>query len=296
MIRAPTSLRAFLDDVYLAERLDMAEGSAEQLQVAVRIFGRFLGRPATLLDLTRATVVEWIRWLAPSRSPATVNSKRQAILALWNEAADRELCPPPRRIPKVREPRREPVVWQLGQLESIFQAADRLDGEWSGVPVSLCWRIWLLTFWDTGSRLTPVMRARLDQVDLVAGTIYVPAEHIKGRLADRTFRLHTQTLGAIAASLPSDRERLFPFPWGEAQVWRHFKSILRSAGLPGDRTHMFHCLRRTAESYAAAERGIEWAAASIGHSVDVARRSYVSSLICRPPALIEALPRPTLRD
>lgn len=281
-------------ETYCRERLDLTTGSQEQLRTAVRLFERWLGKPATVADFSRDNVLAWMRWLSDGRSPATVNSKRRALMTLWREASEGGLCEPPPRVPKLREPRRIPVVWTLEDLERIFRATEQLTGQWDGVPVGLAWRIALLVFWDTGSRLTAVLKARLSHVDMEAGTLFMPAEHLKGRRADRIFRLHAQTIETIRESLPSEREKLFPYPYSPHRIWRYLKRILKSAGLPADRTRMFHCFRRTASSYAAAERGIEFAAAAVGHSVAVAKASYVSPMICKPPALIEALPRPRL--
>lgn len=288
-------LSQFLESVYLAERPDIQEGSAEQLRIAVRLFERWLGRPAEAKDLSAATLVAWMKWLAAERSPRTVNSKRGAILAVWNAMADRGLCDPPRRLPKLREPERIPVAWTIEEINAIFETCMRLPGEWEGVPVSLCWIVAILVCWDTAGRLELVLRARVRDVLFDRKKLFVPAEHIKGKRRDELIDLHEQTLHAIALTLPSNRERLFPFPFKRRAVWTHLKRILRAADLPDDRQHMFHCFRRTAESYAARERGLEWAAAAVGHSVEVARRSYISPLIVRTrPQLIEALPRPTI--
>ena len=90
----------------------------------------------------------------------------------------RTFCPPPGKIPKLREPGRIPVAWTLGQVNRIFKAVDQLQGDWDGVPIGLAWRIGLLVFWDTGSRLGAVLGARLRHIDLVARTLLVPAENI----------------------------------------------------------------------------------------------------------------------
>ena len=289
------TLSGFLD-TYLLDRLDLARGTVGQMRIAVRLLGQYIQGEPTLADLTKPTLLAWMRWLTKGRAPATVNSKRRAILCLWNAAADQDLCPPPPKIAKLKEPRRIPVAWTLPEVERLFGAIDKLPGRWEGVPVACCWRLAVLLLWDSGARLDALMRARPRDVDLTHAVWHVPAEHIKGRREDREFRLHPQTVAAVAASLPSGRRLLFPFPCGRRQVWLHLKRILRSAGLPDDRKRMFHCLRRSAESYAAAERGVAWAASAIGHSVAVARKSYVSPAICQPPALVEALPRPKLSN
>ena len=123
----------------------------------------------------------------------------------------------------------------------------------------------------------------------------MPAEHRKGRRRDRLYTLHAQTMEVFRSTLPSPRRRVFPFPYKHRQIWSHLKRILDAAGLPSDKKHMYHCLRRSAESYAAAERGAQWAADAVGHAVEVARRSYISPLIARGRSW-SALPvRPSAR-
>jgi integrase len=280
---------------YCQQRLSLSHGGAEQLAVAVRQYSKWLGREATLGDLQQVPVLGFLRAQMGLLAPATINSKRQALLSLWRAAAEEGLLAWPPKIPKLREPERLPVAWTLDQVSRLLQTARALPGIWYGVPRGLAWEICLLLIWDTGVRVGSVLAAEVSQVDLAAGLWRVPAEHQKGRRRDRLFRLHPQTIDAIARSLGNGRTttRLFPFPYRRREVWLHLKCLLRDAGLPFDRTHLFHCLRRTTESYGAAARGIEWAAACVGHSPAVARKSYISPLIFQPPSLVEVVPRPT---
>jgi hypothetical protein len=75
-------------------------------------------------------------------------------------------------------------------------------------------------------------------------------------------------------------------------LWEKFHSLLESAGLPSDRRHCFHCVRKSAESYAAVRCGVEQAAAMVGHGVGIARASYIDPRICPPMSLVDHLPRP----
>lgn len=288
-------LREFLENNYVGKRLNLQEDSADQIRYSLNLFEKWLGRPAQAKDLSKRTVVDWMRWLAQSRAPSTVNSKRGAIVSLWNAMAECGLCPPPYRIPKLRQPARIPVAWTLEEVNKIFQQCAQLPGVWDGVPISLCWIMGILVLWDTAGRVSLLLKAKLEHVLLEHGKLLVPAENLKGRRADKLFTLHQQTLAVIRLTLPYPRERLFPFPHRKKRIWAHLKRILRMAGLPDDRKHMFHCFRRSSESYAARERGVQWAAAAVGHSVDVALRSYISPLIApTQPALVQALPRPEL--
>jgi integrase len=146
--------------------------------------------------------------------------------------------------------------------------------------------------WDTGCRLAELLMAKVSDVDLVAGNWFVCAENRKGRRRDRLYRLHPDTLALIRASLTHPHEMVFPWPRCRRRIWKHLRGILLVAGLPTGPRRGFHCIRRTVESYAAAARGDQWAADAIGHSVEVARRSYISPAITGEHRLIDAIPRP----
>lgn len=259
----------------------------------MRWLGSYLGHPATLADLSRQTILAWMAWGKASRSPRTVNNWRASVLSLWRYSRhELHVGPKVQRVPKLRVPQRIPTAWTLEEFSSIIAACRHLPGDWLGCPVSLAWEILTGMLWDTGSRLRPALLAGVADVDLLTGSWFMPAEHLKGGRADRLFRLHPDTVSLIRASLVVPRARLFPFPFVRPTIWDHWRRILRLAGLPTGRQWGFHCIRRTAESYAAQKRGIEFAAACVGHGVEVARASYVSPRIAVPPALIDVLPRP----
>jgi integrase len=155
------------------------------------------------------------------------------------------------------------VAWTLDEISRIWDVVDRLPGCWGDCPVGLGWRIGLNVFWDTGCRLGEQLAAKLSNIWWDDNALFVPASDRKGKREDKLYRLHPDTMDWIRRPLPSDRELLFPFPWKRRQIWGHYKVILHAAGLPFDRDRMFHCIRRTVESYAAAARGVQWAADAI---------------------------------
>jgi len=291
-------LSDYLADTYIPARLDLSAGAAEQLQIACRLLDRWLGRPATLSDLSAKTLADWMRHLAETRAPRTVNAKRAAIVAIWNDAAAEGLVPPPpRRLPRLNEPARLPEAFSMADMARLMEACRRVKGSWGRVPASLYWHLAVSLIWDTAVRLGSLLDARLAEVDPDAGTWHVPAEHIKGRRGDRLFRLHPDTLALVAQSieLEPDRELLFPYPRRRRQVWTDFGAILEAAGLPSSRRHKFHCLRRTSESHAAAAAGVDYAAAAVGHTLAVAQKHYIAPAILPQPSLVDVLPRPEPR-
>jgi len=293
MIRASTVLH-YLDSSYIPARLSLCEGSAEQLRVAVRRFDAWLGRPANLSDLTAGTVTSYLRAELQTLSAETVKRRRGALLSIWTDAADAGLIePPPRRLPTVRTAATVPTAWSLDEMAAIVAACRRVPGRWEGCPAALCWHLGVSVLWDSACRIGSLLAARVADVDLDRSTWHVPAAAIKGRHADRLFRLHAETTSLIRESVTDwpAREMLFPFPHGRRQVWSHLRRILDDAGLPTTRRDLFHKLRRSAESHAAASLGSAAAAELVGHSEAVARKSYVAPDVARQASLADVLPR-----
>jgi len=276
---------------YVSEHPDLADCSRQALTYSLNNFRKFLGHEPVVEDLNKTTILAWMAWAGQKQSPRSVNHHRTNLLSLWNFAADLELIQPPRRIPKRKEPHREPVVWTLEDVQRLYSATDLLEGEWCGVPIRLAWKVALAVLYDTAARIGTLFQADLTEINLTTGQWHVPYNHLKGGRADRIFQLHADTISVIQDSLITPRKKLWPFPFGRRQLWFHWRKLLNLAGLQYDRHRGFHCLRRTAESYAAANMGIEFAAAAVGHSVEIARKHYISSTICKSPNLIDGLPR-----
>jgi len=291
--RTGTSLGWVLSQ-YRRERLGLSEAAAEQLAIAVRLYSRHLGREATMADLAADRVLDWLHAYAQQVRPATLNSKRSSLLCLWRYAASLELVSPPPPLARMTTADAIPVAWTLDQVRRIVETAAHWPGHWAeGVPASLGWLLGLSILWDTAARIGELWHAQIAHVQ--QDIWLVPAPHRKGRRRWKAYRLHAQTVELVERRRHYGGTRLWPFPHRRREIWPHYKRLLRSAGLPADRDHMFHCLRRTAESLAAAQRGVEWAAACVGHSPQVAQRHYINPLLCPGPALWEALPRPTDR-
>lgn len=276
----------------------LAPGSRQQLAIATRQFERwyleYRGRPPRPADLDRDALHDWMDALNDTgRAAPTINSKRAALLSLANFAADAGLTEPTRRVKRMTEGEDPPTAWSLAEFERLLWSARAEPGDWSGVPAGVCWEFGLLCIWDTGARFHELWAATTAHLNLTDGTWLVPATHRKGRRRGRLYHLAADTCAAIGATLDTPRERLWPFPYGRRQVWVHWDRILDRAGLPTGRRFKWHCVRRTAESHAAAERGPSWAAEAVGHTEAVARRHYLAPSIFKTPTLADCLPRPT---
>ncbi len=116
-----------LCEAYRDNHIDLKDTSYALYEIAERQFSRWLGRQAKLSDLTKANLVAWMRSLREAgRAGVTVNNKRNHLVSLWNFAADEEWCPPPpRKIPKASEERRQPNSWDTSDLERMIVFAEQ---------------------------------------------------------------------------------------------------------------------------------------------------------------------------
>jgi integrase len=219
-------------------------------------------------------------------APATVNSKRGTIVALANYAADCGRLAPLKRIKKMVVGTDPPDSWSAEEYSALLHAAGRVEGDWHGVPAWLCWEFGIRLVTEACCRFGELWVARVEDVDLERRIWLSRARDRKGRrqglrhqFTERTAELIRMSLDQSGWLVPSPRTRLWPFPYGKETQWVHFKRLLRAAGLSATRRDAWHKLRRTGESFLAAEVGVDLAAAYAGHTPEVARRHYIDA--CR---------------
>ncbi|HEX3999717.1 MAG TPA: hypothetical protein VHX65_14290 [Pirellulales bacterium] len=232
-----TTLLSFLVDYYAMERPLAAASIDRGYGAAIQSFSRFLGRPATLADLVAPTVNAWIASRDGIGSPNTASSHRRQLLVLWRFAYETEVLNElPRRIRKVKTPRRVIEGWDTEQMGRLLAAADQLSGSFRKTRIErrLWWRAFLLTAWYTGLRLGDVLAIRFDSITQSpdgGGRLTVVMSKT-GDTIDRV--LPASAMQAILASMASSpRETCFPLWVDQRHFYRAAKALIHSAGLRG---------------------------------------------------------------
>lgn len=241
-------LLEFFDNVYLPRRLrGKSENSVRLYRLCICQFGRSLGRPARLEDLTEDNVLMHLR-RRNYVSPATRNKELSQLTAMWRLASQRKLVDGWPHIQAEPEPERAPVAWLPEEVAKILKSAESFPGTVGSVDAGLWWSCKIRVLLDTGERISAIRAARWDW--LSGQWLTIKAEARKGKTRDRAYRLSAETAKLLAKMRKQsrDKELIFPWPYNGNYLWNRYKRILTLAGLPADRDRKFHACRKTLAS------------------------------------------------
>lgn len=235
----------FMRELFFPAR-DMEPNTRVLYEIKARRFSRWLGRPATLADLTEPTVNAYLEHRLKEVRRATAKGDRAHLVALWNAAYDlRILDDVPRRVKRIK--RGETIVegWtpeKLGRLLKQCDAPPFGAGRFRGKPIfrPLYWRAVVMFAYDTGLRLGDVLRVRFDE--LRHPEPFTLVQHKTGKAIRRAMR--PETWEAVKAlRLQSVGPRLFDV-MDRRHFFTSFKKLTEAAGVGGT----FKYLRRTSGS------------------------------------------------
>ena len=295
MIRTLSTREFFVSQYEVLKLAAATDGTRENYVTALNHLRDFRGGKDPLLQELDEEMLAggMARLLKEGRSPATANSFRRHIMAIWRYAKKRGFVADVPEVDPVRQPKRVPRAKLISEIGRILQAASREPGFVGQVPARWWWTALVLLIYDTGLRISAVMALRWEHFDPVAATIFADADTQK-QDADQLLPLSPQTIAALE-HLRGDDPLMFPWPydhWG--RQWptlnRRFRRILRRAGLPATRKDLFHSLRKSTASYLKAGGGDPtW---QLGHSSQQVTIVYLDPRIVKPPRQVDLLPRP----
>lgn len=217
----------------------------------IRAFGKWLGYPPTIDDLSDLTLSRYLDHRAAIRSPYTAEKERSQLCSLWRFAADRGIVPTRPEVPAAPLPDRVPRAWTLGELGAIYRAAAATRGNVGSVPAGIWFAALVSVLWETAERVGAVMSCRPHDFD--GRHLHVRAEYRKGGKRDRVYRLSDRTCRLLAQAC--GESRLLEWHKSHTLLWKHYADIVARAGLGKGRHLSFHALRRSAASHYAAKGG-----------------------------------------
>jgi integrase len=251
---------------------DITYGSAEQLDFAVRSFGKFLKRQPTSEDFQDDTINRFILWLiSEGFAHETVRSRRRALLTLWRADADDGLVPPPRKVRRLRPKCVLPRAWTPEQLDAILAQCDKLRGRFRtnrAVERRAFARAYVLTAYESGLRRSDLLRIRRRQIQASGLIVIVQSKTGQVHLS----RIRPETIAAIDAMGTAGRETVFGGMVSNRRLCRMFTAIFRAAGMPEG---SMKWLRRSGATHVEMKNpGAGWR--FLGHTSDrIAKVSYI---------------------
>jgi len=260
--------------------------TVNQFNVTLRAFSRFVEHEALLSDLDNDVVSEfcWSR-VESGLSPATARKNGNNLCALWRYTCRNAMLTVWPDVDLPKEPERTPIAWTPEQLERLFAACDDELGDIAGVHAADWWHALHSVLWDTGERISAVMSAKWCDVDLESGWLTINAESRKGKSRDKSWQLHADTTETLSKIKSPERKLIFPFPY--TTLYYRYSRLLKRAGLPHDRKHKFHCLRKSVGSYFEAAGGN--ATELLDHSSRQVTRAYLDPRIVKPKQASDVL-------
>jgi integrase/transcriptional regulator with XRE-family HTH domain len=291
--------------IYHRERLIGSKETTRLINCAIRAFGRYLGRDAVLGDLNQDRVLDYLNYLLEGdrMAPASIQTHRERLLALWRFAAKKRWLPDFPEVPSVRIPKRVPDAWTRDDMQRLMDAAGQLDGRLGNVPASLWWQTIFNVVFDTAERIGAVLKLRFDHVSH-DGWVTFAAETRKGKTRDKRLRLRPETLDGIRAireQAEPEETLVFAWPLSPTYIYRIYGRLLDAAGLPNNRRTKFHKIRRTTASEFEAAGGN--ATELLDHSSRSTTKRYLDPAVLREqqpadivPALNEKKPNQTPTD
>jgi integrase len=287
----PQTLREAFE-LYQRHKLrDSAESTRKHYLVSCGRFDKFLGRPALLVDLTDDNLADVMAEIIRRGGGArTANKFRDNIGAIWRFLARKGIVSQWPDVQPLNEPKRTPIAWSREQLAKLWQACESQPGFIGPVRASLWWHALHALAWDTGERVSAVIAIGRVDIDLDERWVNVRAELRKGKREDKLSRLNPHTVAVLRRIISEDSGRVFPWPYVKNYLWTRYTHLLKRAGLPHDRAHKFHCLRKSAASYFEAAGGN--ATQLLGHADARMTAKYLDPRICAQQQAADLLFRP----
>jgi site-specific recombinase XerD len=286
------TLREYYENVYVRLKLrGAADATKKHYDYCLRNFDTHLNRPALISDLTDEEVSAAMGYFtSKGLGPRSANKFRDCILALWRFLARKRIVDQFPDVDELVEPKRIPVAWTPEELAKLWLACDSSLGMIGDVPANLWWHALHCVVWDSAERITAAVNILATDVDLKSGRLLVRAELRKGKRADKNTRLHPDTVALLRKIIAPDRERVFPWPHTASYLWNSYTRLLKLAGLPHDRYHKFHCLRKSVASYFKAAGGdATWL---LGHTSTAVTAKYLDPDVIGEQHAADVLFRP----
>lgn len=142
--------------------------SAQQKEIQLNHFARWLGREPQLADFTVDAIEESTSGLITTRnwSLGTAAKFKREIRSIWARAAETGHCPCPGKLRAIKCTKADPTAWTDTQVDTILKATQQLTGTVDGIALSFWMDAKLRWLHNSGARHNETLQMRRDDFDL----------------------------------------------------------------------------------------------------------------------------------
>ena len=161
--KEPISLLAYVEEHYRFSHT-ISPTTTKGYCASMRAAGNWAG-----MELTTENICDQVlnslmmRMEASKRAPDYIRSIKSAVLAIWRDAADSDMCPPPRKIRPIRGVIKRPVIWTPEEVAKLAEVTSTFRGQFRTRPLSrgVYWETLIRTAWDSALRRLDLHRLTL---------------------------------------------------------------------------------------------------------------------------------------
>lgn len=210
---------------------DVEADTVAWISVILGKFEFFLGRAATVDDLTDDRVSDWVTHLLETGAFArqTVYSYRRGLLILWRFSFEAGLCERwPTRVKRVRAPVPIPEAISADDALRVLLACQRITGRHrSGLPRAKTAMAIVACTWDSGLRLGDLLRLAFVDFDQTGRGMLM--QHKTGFAV--AFQLSSVAIAAVDDIADPARKLVFGGVVPESQVYELMREASALAGV-----------------------------------------------------------------
>jgi integrase len=274
-----------MENEYFSSKPKIAsENTERQYKYAFTRYSRFLGRRATLDDLTDLSFGKWMRSMRrDGLAIPTINGYVTHLRAFWSWCAWVGIVDVRPTIEDFPEPVRIPDSYTEEETRRLVAATALMEGEILGVPASAWWEALHRVALDTGERTNALLNVQWCHLNTSNGTLVVPAEIRKGGRKPMCYYPKPKTLAALELIREPRRKKIFAADFDPPTFSRRYRKLIELAGL----TYIPHKsglqkIRRTFASHVEANGGN--ATMALAHtSRRLTEKSYLDPRIVKEP-------------
>ena len=232
---------------YVSHNIGLSARYQKDILSVARRCSEFCGCVNGSMPSSQQIVAWFAACLDRGLSPNTLLRYRRNLSAIITFGVESNLCEAI-RLPKIKGRSSVPKAWTLEEFEKVLAESTKTPGYVGNVPAADWWPALLLTLYWTGARISSVLMATPEDIDLDRHILTLRKTK-NGKVG--IYRLHPQATDAIRKIVDPKSARLFVWPYQEPWLFKCLRQIVTRSGVPCPKGNasLTYRIKRTSLTY-----------------------------------------------